>query len=120
MERNDVMAEDAKVRQAWESRLEQLTKEYEGAFVTIEVLEPDYVANEEVEHLPFTAAAYDPRDDVVIVSVGGRTAEYPVVLRHMVWHPVEVDVADDAKPPRLRVVEKDGTTTVVVFYPTEA
>lgn len=111
------MADDSKNRQEWESRLDALTKEHEGAFVTIEVVGREYGANEEAERLPFTAAAYDPRDDVVIVTVGGRTAGYPVALRHMVWHPVEMDVADDVTPPAIRVVEPDGTTTVVAFFP---
>lgn len=54
----------------------------------------------------------------MIVAVGGHTSEYPVVLRHMVWHPTKVDIAaDDLSRPTVRVVESDGTTTLVTFYP---
>jgi hypothetical protein len=64
---------------------------------------------------------YDPKDDVVIVAVGGRSPQYPVVLRHMVWHPTEVDTGtDDLPQSTVRVVEADGTTTLVIFYSDEA
>jgi len=36
------------------------------------------------ERLPFTYAAYDPRDDAVIIAVGGNTPKYPVVLGHLI------------------------------------
>lgn len=111
------MTGDSNNRQDWESRLLTFTKEHEGAWVTIEVVGREYGAEEEVERLPFSAIGYDPRDDVVIVTIGGLTASYPVALRHMAWHPVEVDVADDVTPPAIRVVEKDGTTTLVTFLP---
>jgi len=99
-------------KEQWESRLAELTKAREGALVTVEVLDSEYGANEEVERLPFSAAAYDPRDDVVIISIGGKSPGYPVVLRHMVWHPTEVDVDEKG----VKVVEPDGTTTLVAFY----
>src|SRR4051794_6616011 len=40
----------------------------------------------------FAYVAYDPKDDVVVIAVGGNTPKYPVVLRHLIWHPTEVDV----------------------------
>jgi len=66
------------------------------------------------ERLPFTDAAYDPRDDVVIIAVGGNTPRYPVVLRHLIWHPVGVEVDTDIGA--LKVLEKDGTTTITSFH----
>ena len=68
----------------------------------------------EAEHLPFAYAAYDPKDDVVVIAVGGNTPKYPVVLRHLIWHPTEVAV--DADIGALKVLEKDGTTTITSFY----
>jgi hypothetical protein len=100
----------------WVSRLEQLTKDREGQYVTIEILHPTYGDEPEAERLPFAYAEYDPRDDVVVIAVGGSTARYPVVLRHLIWHPTEVDVDNDIGA--LRVLEKDGTTTITSFYPT--
>jgi hypothetical protein len=57
-------------------------------------------------------------DDVVIVSVGGRSPRFPVVLRRMVWHPTEVDiVTDDLPHTAVRLVEPYSTTTLGIFYP---
>jgi hypothetical protein len=99
-------------RGKWEVLFDLLTKEHEGEFITIELLDPEFGAQHQVERLPFAYADYDPRDDVVIVAVGGR---YAVPLRHMIWHPSEVSVAPDGA---VRVVEQDGTPTLVSFYPT--
>ena len=102
-------------RQGWVEGLDRLTKDREGQDVTIEVLERDFGDETEAERLPFAYASYDPKDDVVIVAVGGRSSTYPVVLRHMVWHPIEVDIDLDAGA--FRVVEEAGTTTIVSFFP---
>jgi hypothetical protein len=102
-------------RRAWTEELDELTKEREGQYVTIEVLDPMYGDGTEAERLPFAYASYDPKDDVVIIAVGGNTSKYPVVLRHMVWHPTEVDV--DKEAGAIKVVEPDGTTTYVSFFP---
>jgi hypothetical protein len=37
-----------------------------------------------------------------------------VVLRHLIWHPVTVEVGTDIGA--LKVLEKDGTTTITRFY----
>jgi hypothetical protein len=100
-------------RSEWAGAFDRLTKEHEGQYLTIELLDPEYGDQHEAERLPFAYAAYDPRDDVVIVAVGGNSPRYPVVLRHMVWHPSEVDLAPDGA---FRVVEQDGTTTLVSFF----
>ena len=102
----------------WAHLLDRLTKEHEGQQVTIEVLDPTYGDQHEAERLPFVYAAYDPRDDVVIVAVGGKTPRFPVVLRHMIWRPSEVNVAEnEAAGTTLRVVDTEGTTTLVGFFP---
>jgi hypothetical protein len=101
----------------WVDNLDQLTNDREGQHVTIEILDPTYGDEPEVARLPFAYATYDVKDDVVIVAVGGKTAEYPVVLRHMVWHPNEVDVDHD--DGAIKVVDADGTTTIVSFFPAE-
>jgi hypothetical protein len=99
----------------WASLLDRLTKDHEGDYVTIEVLDPTYGDNTEAERLPFQYAAYDRKDDVAFVVVGGKTPQYPVALRHMVPHPT--DVSTTADPPAVRVVDPEGTTTVVSFFP---
>ena len=70
---------------------------------------------EGLDRLTFAYTSYDPKDDVVVVAVGGRSSSYPVVLRHMVPHPSEVDIDLDAGA--FRAVEQDGTTTLVSFFP---
>ncbi|WP_374968717.1 DUF5335 family protein [Terrabacter sp. BE26] len=101
-------------RQSWAKGLDQLTKDRGGQEVTIEVLDRSFGDQTEAERLPFAYATYDPKDDVVVVAVGGRSSSYPVVLRHMVPHPSEVDIDLDAGA--FRVVEQDGTTTIVSFF----
>jgi hypothetical protein len=109
-------------RSEWKNALDQLTVDHDGELVTIEVLDPLVGHQHEAERLPFAYINYDPKDDVVIVAVGGRSARYPVELRHMVWHPAEVDIAldDGSHPVAVRVVEPDTTTTLVAFYPGRA
>ncbi|WP_167387951.1 DUF5335 family protein [Streptomyces recifensis] len=108
-------------RSTWETALNQLTDEHEGEFVTIEVLDPEVGHQYEANRLPFTTISYDPKDDVVAVSVGGRSPRYPVVLRHLVWHPTEIDVAtQDVPEPAVRAVDKDGTATLITFFPQES
>lgn len=104
-------------RSEWQSALDQLTADYEGRHVTIELLDPVAGHQHEVERLPFSYINYDPKDDVVIVAVGGTSPQYPVVLRHMVWHPAELDIAvEDVSEPAVRIVEPDGTATLVIFF----
>ncbi len=111
----------ARDRSAWRDELDRLTKNHEGQWVTIELLDPTLGDLEEAERLPFTYATYDPRDDAVIVAVGGRSGRFPVVLRHIVNHPTEVDVSDDGRGlAAMRVVDADGTATLVSFVPEPA
>jgi hypothetical protein len=105
-------------RTEWQTALDQLTADHSGDRVTIEVVDPTVGPRPEARRLPFAYLNYDPKDDVVIVAVGGKSPQYPVVLRHLVWHPTEVDIATEELPqPAVRVVEPDGTTTLVIFHP---
>jgi cellulose synthase/poly-beta-1,6-N-acetylglucosamine synthase-like glycosyltransferase len=103
-----------KDRDRWSPLLDQLSREHEGESVRIEILDPTYGDHPEAERLPFSYASYDYKDDVVIVAVGGRSERYPVVLRHMISHPTELD-ATQQDPAALRVVDDDGTVTLVSF-----
>jgi hypothetical protein len=102
-------------RSRWQAVLDQLTKEHEGEEITIELLDPTFGDAEEVERLPFAYVNYDRPTDTVIVAVGGRTAAYPVVLRHMIHRPVELAVDDGKDIAALKVVDTDGTATLVSF-----
>jgi hypothetical protein len=102
-------------RSRWQAVLDQLTKEHEGKEVTIELLDPTFGDGDEVERLPFAYVNYDRPTDTVIVAVGGRSAAYPVVLRHMIQRPVEVAVDDSLDIAALKLVDTDGTATLVSF-----
>ena len=72
--------------------------------------------------LPLSFLEFDPKDDVVIVAVGGRDGRYPVVLRHIVEHPQRI-VADSVGKDRvaLDIVDGDGDHTIVTIQaPTPA
>jgi hypothetical protein len=99
-------------RSQWVEQLDAVTREHEGDHVTIEVLDKDWGDVHEAQRMPFSYVSYDPKDDVVIIGVGGRSAAWPVLLRHMVWNPAAVSLAvfDDATV--LRVSELDGTVTL--------
>ncbi|MFE3036048.1 DUF5335 family protein [Streptomyces canus] len=108
-------------RSAWETALNQVTEEHQGELVTIEVLDPEVGHQYEADRLPFTTIVYDPKDDVVAVSVGGQSPRHPVVLRHLVSHPTEIDVAtQDTPEPAVRTVDEDGTATLITFFSQES
>ena len=111
----------APARDEWAQSLDQLTKDREGDLVTIDVVDPAIGDQEEVERLPFTYANYDWKDNVVVVAVGGNTARYPVVLRHIVSEPVEVTISElPGDGAAVRIVDDEGTVTLVSLYrPTE-
>jgi hypothetical protein len=108
----DTMATD---RSQWAEQLDAVTRDHEGDEVTIEVLDKDWGDAHEAERMPFTYVTYDKKDDVVIIGVGGRSAAWPVLLRHMVRHPVEVLLATVGDEAALRVAEQHGTVTLVTI-----
>jgi hypothetical protein len=103
-------------RSQWQARLEELTKQHEGHAVAIELLDHEFGDEAEVEMLPLAYIEFDPKDDVVIVAVGGRDGRYPVVLRHMVEHPQRI-MADSYGEGRvaLDIVDGDGDHTIVTI-----
>ena len=103
-------------RSDWASLMDQVTKEHQGEDVAIDILDRTYGDSPEVDRLPFEYAAYDDKDDVAFVVVGGNSPRLPVALRHMVEHPSELTVTQD--PPALRLVDRDGTATIVSFFRT--
>ncbi|MDX3077765.1 DUF5335 family protein [Streptomyces sp. MI02-7b] len=112
------MTTDMLDRSDWKTVLDRVTARHDGDLVTIEVLDPSLGPQHEAERLPFSYLTYDPKDDAVIAAVGGTPPRYPVVLRHMMVHPEEIDVAAlDAPEAAVRVVAEDGTPTLITFYP---
>ena len=104
--------------EGWRETLEQVTRDHRGFDVTIEVVGSRVGDQEEAVRLPFVSVEYDPKDDVVVIAVGGRDGRYPVALRHMVWHPrrIFVDPPTPETARALDVVDGDDNQTIVMFH----
>jgi hypothetical protein len=108
-------------RSHWTTVLDEVTTAHGGELVTIEVLDPSIGHQYEAERLPFSYLAYDPKDDVAIVAVGGQEPRYPVVLRHIVQHPKEIDVStEDVPEAAVRIMDQEDTATLITFFPVES
>jgi hypothetical protein len=108
-------------RDGWVSFFDLLTADHQGHTAAIELIDAEYGDQYETERLPFTYATYDPRDDVIVIGVGGNTARFPVLLRHMISHPVQVDSAIP-RPTEMdvRIIGNDGTATMLRLRPRPA
>ena len=102
-------------RSEWSALTDRLSADHVGHDVTIEVVDPDGGDSSMVERLPFTAITYDHRDDVLVISVGGRSPGYPVVLRHMISHPEEILFDLIPRGAALKITDSSGTTTLVTL-----
>jgi hypothetical protein len=108
-------------RDGWARFFDLLTADHQGKSAIIELIDADFGHGHEVEHLPFNYATYDHRDDVVVVGVGGNSTRFPVLLRHMISHPVEVDfIVPRPTETDVRVVDAGGTTTMLRLRPKPA
>ena len=100
-------------RSEWIKLSDRLSADHQGHDVAIEVLGPEGGDSSLVEHLPFDGITYDHKDDVVVISVGGRAPRYPVVLRHLIHHPTEVLFDLIPQGAALKITDSSGTTTLV-------
>jgi hypothetical protein len=100
-------------RREWIKLTDRLTADHEGHDVAIEVVDAGGGDNSLVEHLPFDGITYDHKDDVVVISVGGRGPRYPVVLRHLIHHPTEIVFDLIVQGGALKITDSSGTTTLV-------
>ena len=106
-------------RDQWARFFEELTEDHKGSLVTVEVLDESLGDQFEGKRLPFAFASFDPRDDMVIISAEGESERGPV-LRHMISHPSEVDVAIPEPDETVLRVVGDQNTTLVYFHPKPA
>jgi hypothetical protein len=100
-------------RSEWSTLTDRLSADHAGHDVTIEVLDPEGAANPMVERLPFESITYDPRDDVLVVTVGGRGPRFPVALRHLIQHPQEILFDLTHHGAALKVTDPSGTATLI-------
>ena len=100
-------------REDWAALTDRLSADHAGHDTTIEVLDAGGGDTSLVERLPFDGITYDRKDDVVVVSVGGRAPRYPVVLRHLIAQPTEILFDLIPQGAALKITDASGTTTVV-------
>jgi hypothetical protein len=107
-------------RSEWPSFFDRLSDDMQGQHVVLEVLDPEVGDQIEAERIPFAFSAYDPREDTVIISMGGTTEQYPVVLRHLINYPTSVDVTTVGTETVVNVESADDGRTLVRFSPPPA
>lgn len=100
-------------RSEWSTLTDRLTADHAGHDATIEVIDAEGGDNPLVERLPFESITYDHQDDVMIVSVGGGSPRFPVVLRHLITHPQEVLFDLIPQGAALKITDSSGTTTLI-------
>lgn len=86
--------------------------------VTIEVMSEQLGDQVDVERLPLQAIGYDPKDNVLEVSVGGRGVRSPVLLRHFISNPQAISVEESGplSPRAILVTDASGARTLIRFF----
>lgn len=104
----------------WVEYFDSLTERTAGALVTIEVMSEELGAQTDVERLPLQTIGYDPKESILEIAVGGRGLRYPVVLRHFISSPQEINVEEEGSgPSALLVSDASGARTLIrLFAPT--
>lgn len=96
----------------WVGFFDLLSTDHKSQSAAIALAGAEFGDQYETERLPFAYASYDPRDDVIVIAVGGDSARFPVLLRRIINHPVQVDVAAPA-PAETDVRIVDATATLL-------
>lgn len=97
----------------WSEYLDELSRHAEGYPTTIEIMAAELGDQTEARDVPLRELAFDPREGIA-VSVGGTTAEHPVILRHVIASPQSLEVTDEPGiPSALKVDAEDGTRTLI-------
>ena len=106
-------------RDRWVQYLQDVTGELRNVAVVIEVAAPGKDTRVEARRMPLLALAYDQRDDVFEVAAANGGPHLPAVLRHMVDHPVRIEVDSPAadNPTMISVTAEDGARTTVRIVP---
>jgi Family of unknown function (DUF5335) len=102
----------------WHEYFDTLTPAIEGKHATIEILDEELGDQPDAERIPIEAISYDPRDVVLEVALGGRSARYPVVLRHFIYSPqsISIEEEDSVAPTAILVTDPSGTRTLISLY----
>jgi hypothetical protein len=104
----------------WAEYFDAFARRSDGPLVTIEVMSEELGDQTDVERLPLQAIGYDPKEDALEVSVGGRSPRYPVVLRHFISSPQTISIEESGGPGpnAILVTDASGVRTLIrVFEP---
>jgi hypothetical protein len=108
-------------RDGWGGFFDLLTADHKGENAAIELVDRDVGDQYETERLPFAYASYDPKDDVIVIGVGGDSARFPVLLRHLINDPTEVDfTVPRPTETDVRIIDRGGTATMLRLRPKPA
>jgi len=104
-------------RETWEDFFQRLSSEYQGYAVTIEVIDPELGDQVQAADVSLSDLEYDPKDDVLIITVESQDGSKDPVLRHMIEHPQRIlaDQLSDDVPWAIDASDKDGTQTIVTL-----
>ena len=102
----------------WVEYFDSIARRIDGQLVTIEVMSEELGDQIDIERLPVQAIGYDPKDNMLEVSVGGRGVRYPVVLRHFISDPQAISVEESGQlaPKAILVTDASGVRTLIRLF----
>lgn len=101
----------------WTDFLAELSRHAEGYHTSIEIMSAELGDQTEARSVPLRELAFDAREGIA-VSVGGLTADSPIVLRHVIPHPTRVETTDEPGVPAAVMIDADdGTRTLIRLDP---
>jgi len=102
----------------WMEYFDSIVSSIDGLLVTMEVMSEQLGDQLDVERLPLRAISYDPKDNLLEVSVGGRGLRYPVLLRHFIASPqtISVEESDPRSPTAILVADASGARTLIRLF----
>jgi Family of unknown function (DUF5335) len=102
----------------WVEYFDSIAPGTDGLLVTIEVMSEELGDQVDVERLPLQAMNYDPKDNMLEISVGGRSTRYPVVLRHFISSPQTISIEESGplSPRAILVTDADGVRTLIRLF----
>lgn len=102
----------------WVEYFDSVAPSIDGLLVTIEVMSEQLGDQVDVERLPLQAINYDPKDNMLEISVGGRSVRYPVLLRHFISSPqtISIEGSGPLSPSAILVTDADGVRTLIRLF----
>ncbi len=102
----------------WVEYFDSLAPSLDGLLVTIEVMSEQLGDQIDVERLPLETIGYDHKDKVLEIAVGGHGVRYPVLLRHFIYSPQTISIAESGSisPSAILVTDASGARTLIRLF----